>query len=1054
MSVLYTYGEYIVLTPSQFSGYSTIQYAPGDATSVVELGLASAGSVNFSSRLGSRSASVDGSTGNDNLTLGGGNDTVWGNAGNDAIYGGSGDDGLIGDWSDGTSTGDDRLYGGDGSDVLTGGLGNDSLYGGNGNDYFGIVETESGTDAFYGGSGDDAVEIWDAFGGSSRFEINRLVLNSASSVEYFLIDSGDFDVGGTDGADLFDLSYVRGFTWRGSSWDTGVTIDLRLGADLYIGGQGAETVVASDGNDSINLGAGDDRLVLADGQLGGDSVFGGDGWDILYLGNDASPSNAGTISIDGFGSIPLLDFEQLSVGAYTRLTGTDAANRFDFRGFEGFNPNSMIELLAGNDVFFTPNGAAVDGGDGDDWIEVGLGSSTVLGGAGNDTIYGGGTTDWLSGGEGRDTLHGGEGSDRIEIGSPFGEVDVFYGGGGEDAIILANGAVFTNLIFGSRESIERIGTWPEREGLLTEVFGTSGPNMFDFGGLLALDQALVYRFAMKEGDDWIGGTPFALNADGGTGNDTLQGTQGDDTLLGGAGIDYLVGGRGNDWYSIDNAGDRMVETPLNGGIDTVETSLQSFSLGAVFEHLTHTGITTFSGVGNGLANRMTGGGGADTLLGLLGADSLFGGRGADSLDGGAGNDLLNGELGADTHIGGAGDDRYLVENLADVIVELADGGVDTAVVSATSYSLSANVENGIATGAVGIRLAGNGLANQLSGGVGNDTLLGDLGSDLLVGGAGADRLIGGEGSDTLSGLAGRNILEGGVGNDLYIVSSSADDIRESAGAGVDTVQPRILWCVIPDEIEVMDCRMGNTGGEFTGNDQGNVIRLHYASSNIRSGSRVYGLSGDDTLSTYREFSDFNRDSLFGGLGNDTYVLTSNDPYEDESFFERPGEGIDTVVSAFSGGLAAEIEVLRLTGADNVWGGGNDLDNLIFGNSGANGLFGGHGGSDTMTGGDGADTFSASYFMGVDHVTDMTAGVDTIALTQSWFGWMPAGRLAVNSFKNLALGPVDATDRILFNPATGEVLWDPDGSGAAAATLFFVLDNHAVVSANDFAVLSS
>lgn len=97
MAVLYTYGEYVVLSPSQFNSYSSIQYAPGDTTSTVELGLASAGSVNFSSRLKSRSAIVDGSTGNDNLTLGGGNDTVWGNAGNDSVYGGAGDDSLIGD---------------------------------------------------------------------------------------------------------------------------------------------------------------------------------------------------------------------------------------------------------------------------------------------------------------------------------------------------------------------------------------------------------------------------------------------------------------------------------------------------------------------------------------------------------------------------------------------------------------------------------------------------------------------------------------------------------------------------------------------------------------------------------------------------------------------------------------------------------------------------------------------------------------------------------------------------------------------------------------------
>ena len=71
---------------------------------------------------------------------------------------------------------------------------------------------------------------------------------------------------------------------------------------------------------------------------------------------------------------------------------------------------------------------------------------------------------------------------------------------------------------------------------------------------------------------------------GGSGNDTLIGGSGNDALNGGSGVDTMTGGAGNDTYSVDNAGDTINEL-VNGGIDQVNTILNSYTLGANVENL-------------------------------------------------------------------------------------------------------------------------------------------------------------------------------------------------------------------------------------------------------------------------------------------------------------------------------------------------------------------------------------------------------------------------------------------------------------------------------------
>jgi Ca2+-binding RTX toxin-like protein len=83
----------------------------------------------------------------------------------------------------------------------------------------------------------------------------------------------------------------------------------------------------------------------------------------------------------------------------------------------------------------------------------------------------------------------------------------------------------------------------------------------------------------------------------------------------------MTGNLGNDTYVVDNAGDVVIEQ-VNGGVDQVNTTLNSYTLGTNIENLSFIGAGDFVGVGNGLANVITGSTGNDTLTGGAGNDAF------------------------------------------------------------------------------------------------------------------------------------------------------------------------------------------------------------------------------------------------------------------------------------------------------------------------------------------------------------------------------------------------------------------------------------------------
>ena len=124
----------------------------------------------------------------------------------------------------------------------------------------------------------------------------------------------------------------------------------------------------------------------------------------------------------------------------------------------------------------------------------------------------------------------------------------------------------------------------------------------------------------------------AITATGSGSADSLTGNLGANTLDGGAGADNMAGGEGNDTYVVDNLADVITETSTSvTQIDTVQTSLDNYVLGATnLENLTLLGAAII-GTGNARNN---------VLTGNASNNSLTGGAGNDTLDGGAGNDTL------------------------------------------------------------------------------------------------------------------------------------------------------------------------------------------------------------------------------------------------------------------------------------------------------------------------------------------------------------------------------------------------------------------------------
>jgi Ca2+-binding RTX toxin-like protein len=622
-------------------------------------------------------------------------------------------------------------------------------------------------------------------------------------------------------------------------------------------------------------------------------------------------------------------------------------------------------------------------GDGGGAINGSGAAETLNGTSGDDVINGLGGADTLNGLQGDDVLNGGTGN------------DVLHGGDGNDTASYADATAAVSVKLTSTGYQATGGAGYDK---LVEIENLTGS---DFSDNLTGD-AGSNALMGGDGNDRL---------NGGEGEDSLYGEAGNDRLDGGLGVDKLYGGFGNDTYVADGFFD-MINEGFAAGIDTVLAS-SSFMLAANVENLTLTGTRNTNGYGNELANVMIGNGGSNVLSGDAGDDRMFGGDSRDELYGGDGNDYLDGGSWSDFMAGGDGNDTYIVDHVYDQIDEWGGDGIDT-VRSSLSYVLNYGLENLVLTGKASLDGTGNDFANSLLGNDGDNRLAGEGGNDRLSGGSGNDTLDGGEGNDTLDGGLGADTMAGGSGNDIYVIDD-LDTITELAGEGMDTVKVGMSY-VLAANFENLTLA-GNGDFEGRGNSLNNSITGNSGQNTL------YGEGGNDMLN-----GGLGADTMVGGIGNDIYVVDN----VADTVVENAGEGIDTVKASMSYSLQSNFENLTLTGNANLDGHGNELNNILTGNTGDNMLHG-EGGNDTLVGGLGSDTMiggigNDTYLVesAGDQVVEFAGeGIDTVKASLSHILADNVENLILVGEENLS-GTGNALDNTLTGNGANNILMGGEG----------------------------
>uniref|UniRef100_UPI003137A132 cadherin-like domain-containing protein n=1 Tax=Ferrovibrio terrae TaxID=2594003 RepID=UPI003137A132 len=725
------------------------------------------------------------------------------------------------------------------------------------------------------------------------------------------------------------------------------------GDDILTGTATTDLIYGDNGNDTLVGGSGDDLIYGGDGQ---DAMTGGIGADVLNggAGNDtASYGNSASGVTVHLGAGP--------------GSGGDAQGD-TLTGIENLTGSAFGDNLTGDAV-----ANALNGGAGDDTLIGDYGNDTLDGGADGDWMDGGADDDTLIGGAGADMLIGNIGADTASYASSSAAVTVNLGtgtGAGGDA----EGDTLTGIenLIGSAH-----GDTLNGDGNANVIQGGAGQDMLNGGagadvlsGGTGTDNAgyddsaaaVTVNLATgtgsggdAQGDTLTGienvsGSDYADTLTGDANSNVLNGNNGADILNGGGGADILLGGDANDTLNGEDGDDQLNggvgADVLNGGMGSDTGNYGASSAAVTVSLATSTGTG-----GDAQGDTLTG---IENLLGSAYSDTLTGDGNANILNGDDGNDTLRGGAGADVLIGGA--------------------GVDTASYAGSTAPVSVNLATGTGSGGdaqgdtlTGIEnLIGTDHADTLTGDGNANTLDGGYGHDLLQGGGGNDTLLGYDDNDALTGGAGADVLDGGAGIDTASYAGSTIAVTVNLGIGTGAGGD-----AEGDTLTGIENLTGSANDDvLTGDGVANVINGGAGNDSIAGGDgsdTLNGGEGNDTLN-----GGAGSDSLTGGAGDDTYNFDGSD-----SMTEAANAGSDTVVSSLSYTLAANFENLTLTGTAALNATGNDVDNILIGNSGANTInaglgadtLQGGGGNDSLFGYAGNDTYRFGRGDGVDTVLD-------------------------------------------------------------------------------------
>jgi uncharacterized repeat protein (TIGR01451 family) len=247
-----------------------------------------------------------------------------------------------------------------------------------------------------------------------------------------LLDSGSDTLDGGPGNDVLYGDSVLG---GDNPSDDHNTLTGDAGNDMLVGGDAVNTMHGGDGSDVL-LASGDPRASVQSvlyGDAGSDSLNGlGDPKGKLFggAGDDTLISSPQGLAIDGGDGADTVDYSKSSctAGVDVELEAGTAACRGRQGGLDKLAHVENITGSPGDDILI--------GDDGPNVIDGGAGNDTLEGLAGNDILFGRDGNDGVSGGAGNDILVPGAGEDTV-TGGPgadwAGTVDGFV-----DTIVCAD----------------------------------------------------------------------------------------------------------------------------------------------------------------------------------------------------------------------------------------------------------------------------------------------------------------------------------------------------------------------------------------------------------------------------------------------------------------------------------------------------------------------------------------------------------------------------------------------------------------------------------------
>ena len=397
-------------------------------------------------------------------------------------------------------------------------------------------------------------------------------------------------------------------------------------------------------------------------------------------------------------------------------------------------------------------------------------------------------------------------------------------------------------------------------------------------------------------------------------------------------------------------------------------------------------------------------------IGTEGDDTIDGNSGAERIRGLGGNDTITGNDGRDRLYGDEGDDLLRPGNGADIVY--GGTGTDTLDYSGAAAGVSVYLDSYQAYAADGLRQLIHEVEN-VTGTDHNDRVHGDAQDNVIAVGDGADIVYGGGGSDTISYEGASSGIYANLAHNFVRDGTGTTDYVHEVENVVGTVHDDLLY----------------------GDDADNTFYAGDGSDHIG------GRGGNDTVS-YADAAasvhvELDKGFALDGAGDVDYL----DSIENLvlSGFDDRAYG-DNGVNTIDGGDGNDILYAR-DGDDTLIGGLGD-DRFV-----------GENGADTITGGGGADRYylRGSETGGGDIITDFEHGVDNFYLLEGGFGTYVAGNTAdvfSGTGSSDAIFGTHTSQGFAYDTSTGDLYFDTDGAGGAAAELIATLTNTPTFDSGD------